>query len=346
MPAEWEPTGAVLMAWPHSGSDWAYMLDEARRCFAGIIAAVAPRAKVILVGPEEPEPEYLPDGPEADNVLFIDIPTNDTWTRDYGPICVEVDDNGRKQFAVCDFKFNGWGLKFAADRDNLVTSALYHTGIFNGIYANFLSFVLEGGSIESDGRGTILTTSHCLASPNRNGGMDLKSVVRNLASGLGARRVLFLNNGNLEGDDTDGHIDTLARLIPPGDTILYVGCGDPSDSHYECLKKMLDDLRALRIGEGDDERPYNLIELPLPDPVYDPDDGHRLPATYANFLILNDAVLLPVYGQPMKDSLAIKIVAAAMPGYTVVPVDCSALIRQHGSLHCSTMQIPAGAMAI
>ena len=202
-----------------------------------------------------------------------------------------------------------------------------------------LNFVLEGGSIESDGNGTLLTTEDCLLSPNRNGASSIEEIESELRQRLGVSHFLWLHHGALEGDDTDGHVDTLARLVPPGDTIMYVGCQDRDDSHFECLNMMLDDLKQLRTADG---RPFHLIELPLPNPVFDPEDGHRLPATYANFLIINGAVLLPVYGQPMKDMLAQKIVAAAMPDYDVIPIDCRALIRQHGSLHCATMQLPKG----
>lgn len=342
LPAEWEPADAVLMAWPHSGTDWAYMLEEVHTCYADIIAALAKHTRVILIGPEEPEERFLPKGPEADNVVFINIPTNDTWTRDYGPLtAIETSVHG-DSIVINDFKFNGWGLKFAADRDNLVTRTLSEAGIFNGTYRNRLNFVLEGGSIESDGKGTLLTTEGCLLSPNRNGASTLDSIENTLADAFGISNYLWLRHGALEGDDTDGHIDTLARLVPPGDTILYVGCSDPADSHYDPLKLMLEDLRQLRTPEG---LPYHLIELPLPDPVYDPEDGHRLPATYANFLIINGAVLLPVYGQPMKDTLAKMTVGAAFPGYDIIPVDCRALVRQHGSLHCATMQLPSGMLA-
>ena len=339
LPAEWECADAVLMAWPHHDTDWAPMLEEVRTCYADIIAALAKRTTVILIGPEEPETRFLPKDHYAENVVYIDIPTNDTWTRDYGPITsVETSGNSRR-LIINDFKFNGWGLKFAADRDNLATGALFRSGIFNGTYSNALNFVLEGGSIESDGNGTLLTTEDCLLSPNRNGASSIEEIESELRQRLGVSHFLWLHHGALEGDDTDGHVDTLARLVPPGDTIMYVGCQDRDDSHFECLDMMLDDLKQLRTADG---RPFHLIELPLPDPVFDPEDGHRLPATYANFLIINGAVLLPVYGQPMKDMLAQKIVAAAMPDYDVIPIDCRALIRQHGSLHCATMQLPKG----
>lgn len=341
LPSEWEAADAVLMAWPHAGTDWAYMLDDVRRCYADIIAACAARAKVIIVGPEAPEDKYLPTGDVRDNIIYIDVPTNDTWTRDYGPITTVASDG---RMSLNDFCFNGWGLKFAADRDNLVTTVLSRTGIFAAERTNRLGFVLEGGSIESDGRGTILTTTRCLMSPNRNGDLTIEQISKYLAATLGTKQVIWLSAGALEGDDTDSHIDTLARFAPPGDVIFYTGCHDESDPHYAELQRMARQLSKLQVPGTD--HPYHLIELPLPDAVYDPDDDTRLPATYANFLILNGAVLLPVYGQPMKDLQARMAIQAAMPDYEVVSVDCRALIRQHGSLHCATMQLPAGSLNI
>ena len=217
----------------------------------------------------------------------------------------------------------------------------------NGVFAaeriNRLGFVLEGGSIESDGCGLLLTTSECLLSPNRNGDLGQERIEAYLSKAFGLKKILWLDHGALEGDDTDSHIDTLARLAPPGDVIFYTGCSDKEDSHYESLCRMAEQLRGFTTSDG---RPFNLIELPLPDAVYDPDDASRLPATYANFLILNNAVLLPVYGQPLKDRQAADTLRVAMPGYEIIPIDCRALIRQHGSLHCVTMQFPYNTLAI
>lgn len=336
LPAEWEPADAVLIAWPHQGTDWAHMLPEIRACYADIIAAIARRAHVIVIGPESPDDAYLPDDDRRQKVIYIPLPTNDTWTRDYGPITTIEPDGA---LTANDFTFNGWGLKFAADKDNLATSELIGTGIFNAVRRNRLGFVLEGGSIESDGRGTLITTADCLLSPNRNGAMTIEQIQQQLTEVFSLERVLWLHHGALIGDDTDGHIDTLVRIAPPGDVLFYTGCSDPDDEHYSDLCLLRDELKELHTATG---LPYNLIELPLPDAIYDPEDGHRLPATYANFLILNGAVLLPVYGQPMKDLMAKMAIQAAMPDYEIVPIDCTALIRQHGSLHCATMQLPKG----
>lgn len=333
LPAEWEPVEMVLTAWPHENTDWSEMLDEIRTTYGHIINAISPYAPVLVIGPVAPDAKYFPGGKIPANVRYVYTPTNDTWTRDYGPITV-VDTDGMKHL---DFQFNGWGLKFAAASDNMTTARLCDSSVFPYARENHLGFTLEGGAIESDGNGLILTTASCMLNPNRNGDLSKKDIDSQLKAMLGAKNVAWLFNGELEGDDTDGHIDTLARLVPPGDTILFTGCQDPNDSHFEALDNMRKELQALR---RDNDMPFNLIELPLPDAIYDPEDGSRLPATYANFLIVNGAVILPTYNQPLKDMTARMAIAAALPEYTIHEVDCRALIRQHGSLHCATMQIP------
>lgn len=332
LPAEWEPHGAVMLSWPHKDTDWAPVLDEAIDCFVEIAKAIAREETLIVVAPDVEEPRRVLDCEKLPNrILYLTVPTNDTWARDFGPITVERDGNP----VICDFKFNGWGLKFPADKDNLITRAMCNTGLLRGRYSNELSFVLEGGSIESDGQGTLMTTSQCLLSPNRNGAMSRDEIEEYLKSRFGLDRVLWLDYGALEGDDTDSHIDTLARLTP-NDTILYVGTDDVTDSHYDELNKMKLQLQSFVTASG---QPYNLIELPLPDAVYD-EEGNRLPATYANFLIMNHSILMPVYRQSQKDELAAQIIKIAFPDHQVVKIDCSVLIKQHGSLHCVTMQVP------
>ena len=332
LPAEWEPHGAVMLSWPHKDTDWAPVLDEAIDCFVEIAKAIAREETLIVVAPDVEEPRRVLDCEKLPNrILYLTVPTNDTWARDFGPITVERDGNP----VICDFKFNGWGLKFPADKDNLITRAMCNTGLLRGRYSNELSFVLEGDSIESDGQGTLMTTSQCLLSPNRNGAMSRDEIEEYLKSRFGLDRVLWLDYGALEGDDTDSHIDTLARLAP-NDTILYVGTDDVTDSHYDELNKMKLQLQSFVTASG---QPYNLIELPLPDAVYD-EEGNRLPATYANFLIMNHSILMPVYRQPQKDELAAQIIKIAFPDHQVVKIDCSVLIKQHGSLHCVTMQVP------
>lgn len=331
LPAECENHDCVLLAWPHEETDWAYMLDEARECFANIVRAISARECVLLVGPKRlcnrSVKQYSFD---PARVRFIDVETNDTWARDFGPITVEKEG----ALHILDFKFNAWGLKFPADKDNLITTHLALKGTFNADYENRLGFVLEGGSIESDGHGTLLTTAECLLSPNRNGGMNEEQIRAYLADALGFTHQLWLRNGGMAGDDTDSHIDTLARFAV-NDTIVYVGCDDPADEHFEELAAMEREIKEFTTVDG---RKFNLVRLPMPDAIYD-ENGERLPATYANFLATPDTIYMPAYGQTRKDELAARILNVAFER-EVVAIDCRALIRQHGSLHCATMQMP------
>ncbi|MCM1075845.1 MAG: agmatine deiminase family protein [Bacteroides sp.] len=336
MPAEWERHECVLLAWPHEQTDWDYILDDARRCIARIAEVVSEEECVMVVGPEDLcLSSFREFGFDPERVKFVNVPTNDTWARDFGAITVEVDGSLR----VLDFKFNGWGLKFAADKDNLITGRLASEGLFDARVENHLNFVLEGGSIESDGEGTLLTTAECLMSPNRNGGWNRERISEYLAKSFGFSHQLFLHHGALLGDDTDSHIDTLARLAP-GNTIIYCGPGESGNPNHAELSKMREELTTLCTPDG---MPYNLIELPLPDVIEV--DGEILPATYANFLITPLRILMPSYGQPRNDYLASQILKIAYPDREIIPIDCRPLIRQHGSLHCVTMQFPAGTVS-
>lgn len=339
LPAEWEPTDAILMAWPNENTDWAYMLDDVRKTYIDIITAISERAKVVLIGPELPSTSIFPANCRLENLILVKMPINDTWTRDYGPIIVTAPDGTP---ILQDFIFNGWGMKFAANNDNLAAARLHSSGLLSCLYNGPAQIVLEGGSIESDGKGTILTTEHCLLAPNRNDYLSQSEIESKLIEQLGAKKILWLKHGQLAGDDTDGHIDTLARIAPPGDIIIYTGCDNPDDEHFAELEAMRNELSEMTNAIG---APFHLVELPLPDPIYDPEDGTRLPATYANYLIVNGAVLMPTYGQPKKDKLAAMILESAMPEYEIIPIDCRSLIRQHGSLHCATMQLPLGVLS-
>lgn len=336
MPAEWDSRfDATLIAWPHGETDWAAMLDEVDQCYVALTAALLKAGQTVVIATPEPErvEALLPACAPREKILIARCSTNDTWTRDYGPLTIEETDGALSAVA---YKFNGWGLKFPSDKDNLALLSLVSSKALATPVALRKRYVLEGGSIESDGRGTILTTSECMLSVNRNGFITKEEVERELAAGLGARRVLWLDHGALDGDDTDSHIDTLARLAPH-DTILYVKSYDLDDPHTPSLDRMEAQLKEMRTIDG---KPYNLIGLPLPAPIHDP-DGERLPATYANFLITPRAVLMPVYGQPRNDEMAAQMLSIAFPGHEILTVDCRPLIRQHGSLHCATMQIPA-----
>lgn len=333
-PAEWHPQSAVQLTWPHEGTDWAPLLDEVVPCFVAIAKAIAARELLLIVCPDAaPVRRALGDDIDYNRVLFCILPTNDTWARDHGGI--SVFEEGVP--TLYDFVFNGWGMKYPANLDNLITTSLSLGGVFSDDVQpmNMQPFVLEGGSIESDGQGTLLTTADCLLSVNRNEYLTQEQLTCYLQEIFGVRRVLWLENGYLAGDDTDSHVDTLARFCRP-DTIAYVQCDDPADEHYASLQAMKQELEAFTQADG---TPYRLIPLPMADPVYH--DGERLPATYANFLVLNGAVLVPFYGSP-KDEIAKSLLQAAFPDREVVGIDCLALIRQHGSLHCVTMQYPEG----
>lgn len=337
MPAEWESCEAILVALPDSATDWDYMLREIRQGYHAMIASfVGAGERVIVLAHHRDEAlSFLEDidAPEG-SLAVVEADYNDTWTRDYGPIAAER--NGRLR--ALDFGFNGWGLKFAADKDNLVNLRLSEKGIIaTEVYRNERDFILEGGSLETDGRGTLLTTSRCLCSENRNGGKNKAQLNVVLHERLGFDHVLWLDYGYLAGDDTDSHIDTLARMCP-GDTIVFTGCRDVDDEHFEELLKMRAQLTLFRTPEG---KPYNLVELPLPTAIYD-EQGERLPATYANYLVTPRNIFMPVYGQPQNDNVACQTIRIAFPDHNVVPVDCRAFICQHGSLHCATMQIPTG----
>lgn len=335
LPAEWEDQDGILLAWPHAETDWLPLLDEAQNCFTSLVRAISRFERVLLVTPEAVALRAALADQDIDpaKVTIVELPTNDTWTRDFGPVTVQV--NGAP--VMLDFGFNGWGLKFAANLDNQITRQLKQAG-FLLPRLNTIGLILEGGSLESDGQGTILTTSQCLLSPNRNPQLDRSDIEDALTNLLGARRILWLEHGWLAGDDTDAHIDTLARLCPDN-TIVYVSCPDPTDEHYEELRLMEQELAAFRTVDGN---PYRLLPLPWPSAQYD-NEGCRLPATYANFLVINNAVLVPTYNDP-ADSAALAMIGLAFPGREIIAINSNILIRQHGSLHCVTMQLPKGVL--
>ncbi len=336
-PAEWEEQSGVMLTWPHAETDWCDYLREAVECFVAIAREVVQREPLLIVTPEvETVKQQLAERGVACSdgfgIEFFECETNDTWARDHGFISLFDEANNH---VVADFGFNGWGMKFAADKDNQINRALAQTSLLGVVqYLDMRRIVLEGGSVESDGRGTLLTTSNCLLAPNRNYFPSCVEAEAMLRSCFDLKQVLWLDYGYLAGDDTDSHIDTLARLCPD-DTIVYVQSDDPNDEHYAELKKMEQQLQTFRTIDG---KPYRLLPLPMADAVYF--EGERLPATYANFLILNNAVLMPTYAQPHNDEKAIEVLRVAFPDREIVGVDCRVLIKQHGSLHCVTMQFP------
>lgn len=332
-PAEWYPQSAVQLTWPHERTDWAPILEEVIPCFVAIAKEVIKREKLLVVCPDEAVVRAQLGEVDYSRVIFREIASNDTWARDHGGI--SVFDGGIPM--LYDFVFNGWGMKFAANHDNLITRELCRMRTFANevVPVNMQPFVLEGGSIESDGQGTLMATVECLASVNRNEYLQKEELEAYLKDVFGLERILWLNSGYLAGDDTDSHVDTLARFCS-AETIAYVRCEDEEDEHFAELREMEEELRGFTRPDG---QPYHLIALPMADKVEW--EGERLPATYANFLILNGAVLLPFYGSP-KDEIARAALSEAFPGREIVGINCLPLIKQHGSLHCVTMQYPEG----
>jgi agmatine deiminase len=335
---ETAPQSAVLLTWPHVHSAWAETLEAVTAVYVEITRAVVRHEQLHIVCYDTDHAAELSRtctraGVPLAKIRFHTIPTNDTWIRDYGPLTVS-DGTGLR---LLDFRFDGWGGKYPAELDNAVTYRLESAGAFDVPCRSF-PIVLEGGSIDTDGQGSLLTTSNCLIAHNRNPGYDKTDFERLFAVEMGIQRTLWLDHGALEGDDTDAHIDMLARFCSP-DTIAYAQCTDRTDGHYAELEAMEHQLATLTTPEG---RPYQMIPLPLPAPVRSA-DGERLPASYANFLVINDAVLMPAYGDP-ADAVATERLAAAFPDRKIVPINCLPLIHQFGSLHCATMQLPAGVL--
>ncbi len=334
-PAEWYQQSAVQLTWPHLNTDWGYMIEDVTACYVNIAVEILKRQKLIIVCHSASLVKYHLEGYKdlLGNLTLVELPTNDTWARDHSGI--SVFNRGEKQ--VYDFTFNGWGLKFAANYDNQITRGLFAKQAFYSDVElhNKKNFALEGGALESDGKGTLLTTSECLLSPNRNSFLSKEEIEDYLKEIFGLDRILWLDHGYMAGDDTDSHIDTLARFCDE-QTIAYVQCTDRNDEHYEALAKMEEQLKTFVDYTG---KPYKLITLPMAKAVYD-EDNSRLPATYANFLIINGCVLLPFYNDEETDELAKKQLQKAFPTREIVGIDCSSLIRQHGSLHCVTMQYP------
>lgn len=337
LPAEWEIQDGVLLAWPHKNTDWAPVLDEVQPVFAEIIGQIARFERVLLTAENPAEARnFLTDaGIDMTRISIQEVRSNDTWARDFGPITVLF--HGKP--VLLDFCFNGWGLKFPANFDNQINRRLRDLGSFTPNLQT-IGLVMEGGSIESDGLGTILTTAACLLSPNRNPQLNRSEIEQALSALLGTQRVLWLNHGFLAGDDTDSHVDTLARICP-NNVIVYTACDDERDEHYTELKLMEQELKTFTAPDGS---PYTLIQLPWPKPCFG-DMAQRLPATYANFLVINGAVLVPTYRDKEKDAQALERIGQAFPGREIIGIGCLPLLKQHGSLHCITMQLPEGVLS-
>lgn len=335
LPPEWAPQQAILFTWPHAHSDWVSRLDAIDRVYVDMVAAVSRFQHAIISCFDHEHQQHIHKllqqaKVDSSRVASYIVPSNDTWVRDHGPLTVFH--NGQRH--LLDFTFNGWGEKYPSELDNQLTRGLYRLGAFKGFAIETPGLVLEGGSIEVDGQGSLLTTRECLLSPRRNPGLSQEQIEQHLQQYFGIQQVLWLDHGHLEGDDTDGHIDTLARFCDPH-TITYVQCSDASDSHYSELQAMEAELKQLKNTQG---QSYRLVPLPMPAPIHD-EDGARLPATYANFLIINGAVLMPTY-RDAADSLAIAQLKSCFPEREILPIDALPLVHQYGSIHCATMQLP------
>jgi agmatine deiminase len=334
LPPEWYPQSGVMVTWPHEKSDWIDLLDEVINCFVLISNEILKEEKLLVICSDPVFVAQKFDKSLLKNLILVQLESNDTWARDHGPITMFVD--GKPE--LLDFQFNGWGLKYPAFLDNQLTQQLFEKKIFpeDICYRNYLDIVFEGGSFETDGSGTLLTTEACLLSKNRNQKLSKGEIEKFLINVFNLDRVLWLSSGYLAGDDTDSHIDTLVRFCNEK-CIAYVKCVDPSDEHYIQLNEMEKEVMSFRTLEGE---PYQLIALPMANCVLD-DFGKRMPATYANFLIINNKVLIPFYSTS-KDEVARTSLQKAFPDREVVGIECSTLIQQHGSLHCVTMQLPVG----
>jgi agmatine deiminase len=334
---EFAPQSGVILTWPHGASDWRARLAAIEPVYLDIVRAIVRYEPVLLICFDEGHVchvrQLLSDfSIDSSRIQLVAVPTNDTWVRDYGPLSIQ----GEQQAILTSFVFDGWGGKYTSDLDNAASAALVAAGVFDVPGLQQPGFTLEGGAIETDGCGTLLTTSRCLLNAGRNPTTDRPTLEYKLQALLGIDRILWLDHGFVRGDDTDGHVDMLARFCTPHD-IAYLKCTDPGDEHYDGLAAMERQLQDFCAFDG---APYDLHALPLPGPVFSA-GGKRLPASYANFLIINNAVLLPVYNDP-ADETARAVLMRCFPGRDIVPVNCLPLIEQSGSLHCASMQLADG----
>jgi len=331
---EWAPQEAVLLAWPHAGTDWAPWITAIQHDYVALAVAIAAEATPLILCQDSAHQQQIADqlqGLCKHAPRIVVAPFNDTWCRDYGPITVARG----KDLQLLDFQFRGWGSKYAAGLDNDINQrlqALWKAPL------QVLHFELEGGSIETDGCGTLLTTTHCLLDSNRNRALSREELESFVLKQLGLERVLWLKHGMLIGDDTDSHIDNLVRFCD-AHTLAYAACSRSDDPHFEPLQAMAAEVKALRQPDG---KPYRLQPVELPAPQFD-EKGKRLPASYVNFLIVNGSVLVPIFGCA-EDAAALNALQQCFPDRRVVPVPGSNLIKQFGGPHCATMQLPVHAL--
>ena len=336
MPAEWEPHRGTWLSWPHKEASWPGKFGPVPGIFAQMVRYLADHEEVHInvAGPEMEQEvrRVLADaGAGSGNVFFHYNPTNDAWCRDHGPIFVQRESNGTREQAVIDWRYNAWGDKYPPyDLDDAIPLRVaeeYGLPVFSP------GIVMEGGSIDVNGRGTLLTTEACLLNPNRNPTLGRAEIERMLQAYLGVRHILWLGDG-IEGDDTDGHVDDLTRFVNPT-TVVTVIEDDPADANYEPLRENLTRLQTMRDQDG---TPLRVVPLPMPRPRYH--EGQRLPASYANFYIANGVVLLPTY-DPERDERARATLQELFPTRRVIGIDCTDLVWGLGAFHCVTQQWPA-----
>ena len=335
MPAEWGRHRGTWLSWPHRESSWPGKFGAVPGVFGEIVRHLAPREEVhINVADEGLEGSarsvLAAAGVAMGNVFFHHHITNDAWCRDHGPIFVQRERNGHRDTLIIDWGYNAWGEKYPpfGDDDKIPTLV----GDELGIPVVSPGIVMEGGSIDVNGAGTLLTTESCLLNPNRNPTLTKEQIEQYLTRYLGVTNVLWLGDG-IEGDDTDGHVDDLTRFVNPTTVVTAVE-DDPQDKNYEPLRDNLERLRGMTDQDG---RPLEVVTLPMPRPLYQ--DGHRLPASYANFYVANGIVLMPAY-DPARDEMARATLAGCFPDRTVIPIDCTELVWGLGALHCVTQQWP------
>ena len=329
---EWCRQWGVLLAWPHADTDWAPLLDDAEAVYRELVRTIAARENLLILCRDGAHHNRILDqlantGVDRQRLHFHELPYDDTWTRDYGPLTLGSPEGPE----LADFIFNGWGGKYDAHRDNQVNQQLPWRAPLRT-----RSLVLEGGAVETDGEGMLLSTRSCLRHPGRNPDLEGPELDARLRDFLGVDEIIELEHGVLEGDDTDGHVDTLTRFCAPA-SLAYVQCTDEKDAHYGELRALEAELEILAQARG-----WHLTPLPLPPAIHD-EPGRRLPATYANFLILNEAVLMPIYGERTDEPARLQL-QSAFPDRIVETVYCRPLLHQGGSLHCATMQLPEGVL--
>jgi agmatine deiminase len=336
MPAEWEPHQATWLSWPHNVETWPDELARVEEIMAQCVKALTPHEAVHVnvndAAHERHVRAVLDVAGVRGSVQFHRVPTDDAWIRDHGAIFIVKEEERVQSLAATDWGFNSWGGKYPPwEADNRVPAAMAE---FLGIPRFEGSMILEGGSIDVNGMGVLLTTEQCLLNPNRNPHLKREQIEARLRNYLGVQDIFWLGEG-IVGDDTDGHVDDITRFVSP-DTVVTVVEEDRSDENYPLLQENLERLREVTLPGG---AHLNITTLPMPLPIIV--KGQRMPASYANFYIANEVVLLPVYEDP-KDAQAIQVMQRLFPSREVVPIDCRDVIWGLGAIHCLTQQVPAG----